>query len=109
MTAGEVRALIVSQVGDAMDKTNLHGLTVRESLLDPVRTKVVYPSPGGNASTGEEVLVWLVLEERQDSSGYKIVYDDGIESFGLATPGKDGHPATVVSSSKSFLFLFEGM
>ena len=109
MTADEVHALIVSQVGDAMDKSNLHGLTVRESLLEPVRTKDVYPSPGANASTGEEVSVWLVLEERKDGSGYKIVYDDGIDRFGLATPGKDGHPPTVVSRSHSFFFLFEGM
>ena len=109
MTADDVRALILEQIGSDWAKTNLHGIRVGESLLPPTIVDMVYPSFSDGKRIEHLQPVWLVLEECEDGSGYKIIYDEVDSTFGLATPGKNGQPAVVVGNYSRFIDAFNGM
>lgn len=109
MTKDEVQALVLEQIGDTSNETNAHGISARDSLVDPVQVEMIYPAFRDGQSIDSIETVWLVLEEVKDGSGYKIVFDEADRSFGLATPGKDGEPAIIVSSCDSLMDLVRGM
>lgn len=109
MTADEVRALILEQIGSDWAETNLHGIGVGESLLPPTMVDMVYPYFSDGKRIEHLQPVWLVLEECEDGSGYKIIYDEEDSTFGLATPGKIGQPAVVVSNYSRFIDAFKAM
>lgn len=109
MTADDVRTLILEQIGGDWAKTNLHGIRVGESLMPPTMVEMVYPSFRDGKRIEHLQPVWLVLEECEDGSGYKIIYNEEDETYGLATPGKVGQPAVIVSNYSRFLVAFNGM
>jgi len=79
MRADEVRALVESAIGDDWSVSNAHGVDLRTCLVQPVLG--TYPEDGGG-----EIDLWLVLEEDPVShGGYKIVFDEAHDRFGLAT------------------------
>ena len=76
-----------------------YGAPLESCLVEPTRC----PYEDGS-NEGETIELWLVFEERPETKdGYKIVYDDDMDQFGLATPGKTkdvflGYCGTFVST-----------
>ncbi|MEP0546439.1 MAG: hypothetical protein ABJF88_05875 [Rhodothermales bacterium] len=80
MSGEDVAQLIEAEVAGDWSRPNAHGCTIRRCLVEPQKLAFVDPL---NSDT---VDLWLVLEEdRKSCDGYKVVYDDVNESFGLAT------------------------
>ena len=103
MTGADVTRLIEAEVAGDWDRENLHGCTVRRCLIEPERRTVLNPPDG------DPVDVWIVLEEEPETrDGYKVIYDDVNESFGLAYPDRKG-VSTLVGLYGSFLTAYDGM
>lgn len=78
MDAGQIKKQIEDEINGNWQITNLHGVDLKQSLVEP--RKVIC-----NWDSGEEVEMWLVLEERPiEKNGYKIVYDEEAGSYCLA-------------------------
>ncbi len=79
MTASDIRSTVLAAIGSQWDRTNLHGVSLRTCLVDPVPMKFI------SASGDQEVMGWLVLLEHPDQkNGYAVVYDEPSGQFGLA-------------------------
>lgn len=79
MSSEDVARLIEAEVAGDWNRQNAHGCTVRRCLVEP--QKFAFADP----LNSDTVDLWLVLEECPESlDGYKVVYDDVNESFGLA-------------------------
>jgi hypothetical protein len=75
----EVRSLVLAEIGDQWNRTNLHGVNLRKCLVDPMLMK--FTDPRGESSLDG----WLVLREHPEkNSGYAVVYDEAAGKFGLA-------------------------
>jgi len=89
MTAQVVRELIDREVAGNWSLTNLHGCDLRRCLVLPVLRE--YEDCGGGRPLVEPhpvIRLWLVLEELpEDRSGYKIVFGEEANMFGLAVAG----------------------
>ena len=84
MSGEDVARLIEAEVAGDWDRPNAHGCTVRRCLVEP---KKLTFSDSLNPDT---VDLWLVLEEDPEAcDGYKVVYDDVNEGFGLAITDSD--------------------
>lgn len=84
MTQADVTRLIEDEIGDDWSRSNLHGVVLKECLVSPV--KGFYDDPAGN---GPALEMWLVLVENlPGGGGYRIVFDEEEQIFGLAVPGK---------------------
>jgi hypothetical protein len=67
-----------------------NGVNLRDSLVPPRRMKFIERFVHKGRVTDTIVDAWLVLEERPKTcDGYKVIYDDRMNSFGLASPGWD--------------------
>lgn len=108
MDVDEVRALVSREIGKRGAERNHHGIRVSERLVDPIRVQMAYLRVEDGAVQQDEAWVWLLLEERADGSGYKIVYDEKHGLFGLATQGHEGVPVIVTCCSR-FMDAFVGM
>ena len=85
MTAADVRALVEQQIAGDWQHSNAHGVDLRRCLVEP--QKLVYDIAGRSSESCD---MWLVLEEDpDDQSGYKIVYDEAENMFGLAIAGSE--------------------
>ena len=103
MTSEDVRRLIEAEVGRDWDRENAHGCTVRRCLVEPEKRSF------SDELNDDTVDLWLVLEEDPEGrTGYKVVYDDVNESFGLAYPGFDGSPS-FLGLYGSFLRAYDAM
>jgi hypothetical protein len=83
VTAAEVQALVLEEIGDDWSLSNAHGVDLRKCLVPPrkVRCKNTFPELRG----GKPFDVWIVLEETPGSpDGYLIIFDEGRQAFGLA-------------------------
>jgi hypothetical protein len=109
MTADDVKALVLNQIGGGWAEKNLHGIRVAESVISPSKVEMIYPAFRNGERIEHLQPVWLILEECDDGTGYKIVFDEEDSMFALATPGKAGKPAIVVSSYATFLDAFKAM
>jgi hypothetical protein len=78
MTAAEVKALVLSEIGDQWRRTNLHHVSLRECLLHPERLTLI------DVRTEQPLQAWLVLRACPSGNGYGIVYDELSGTFGLA-------------------------
>jgi len=84
MNASEVMEIIKCEIDDNWTLSNAHGVDLRKCLL-PQPMKKTYED---SFKEGETIELWLVLEEiPEDESGYKIVFDEESQMFGLAVPG----------------------
>ena len=77
MIAAEVKAIVLSEIGDQWNRTNLHHIRLRECLVEPEYVKFI------DVSTEQPLHAWLVLRECPSGNGYGIVYDESARSFGL--------------------------
>ena len=86
MDAGEVQALIRSQVGDGWKRSDWpHGVSLDRCLVDPPVRMPFHTAWDPIVS----LELWLVLEE-DSGAGYSIAFDDTEEIFGIATRIDDG-------------------
>jgi hypothetical protein len=103
MLPSEVSKIIADEIGTDWARSNLHGVDLRASLLPPERRVLSDARDDGPRE------MWLVLEEKpQDRSGYKIVFDEAEQRFGLAIPGRDGRDV-FLGFYGGFLDTFNGM
>ncbi len=95
MTSPEIESRIHAEIAGRWHETNLHGVDLRASLVKPEKIRIINRRISDGELRDEVIEVWLVLEEHpRMPSGYKIVFDEGRGSYGLATPGfpEDKYP-----------------
>jgi hypothetical protein len=109
MTSDEVANIVRSQIGDNWDVRNSHGVDIVRCLVRPVEVDIVFRRVRSGEVSDELLRVWLVLEERVvERDGYKIVFDEGSRSFGLAVAMEDSLPM-FLGIYGSFIDALEGM
>ncbi len=78
MTSTEVRQLVEHAIGDQWNRSNLHHVDLRKSIIDPRSLQFV------TAKDEREVNAWLVLlEDPSTLLGYGVAYDEPTGQFGL--------------------------
>lgn len=91
LTAEQLRARIVTEIGDNWSHKNGHNCDLKHCLL-AVPALQQFETAGDPTKT---VDLWLVLEEDPlNRDGYKVVYDESTNMFGLACmfiSGRNGH------------------
>ena len=103
MTSKQVHALVVAQIGDQWDHTNLHGVDLRRCILWPESITAM------DVRGASECEVWLVLLEiPQTRLGYGIVYDEKTRQFGLVQFTENYVPF-MIGLYGGFLDAFEAM
>lgn len=93
MDAEDVSRLVREQIGTRESLPNHHEIDLRRCLTKPTRIQAIhrYVVRGQLQDTFETV--WLVLEEDPvNQDGYKIVFSEQRQSFGLATSGRPEDP-----------------
>lgn len=111
MNAKEVGYLVRSQIGDAWDATNAHGVELREALVSPAPITVIEQLVRNGQIHDRLVDVRLVLVENPNSAcGYRIVAKPDGSMFGLASEGfpSDSH-LVLCGWYGDFLTTFHGM
>ena len=84
MTPNEVKSIILKEIKNNYELSNNHDVDLNKCLVVP---KLHFY----NDSIKENTIVslWLVLEEDPITKrGYKIVFNEKTETFGLAIPGQ---------------------
>jgi hypothetical protein len=104
MTPAQVKAKILTEIGDRWDFKNAHGVDLRTCLVEP-ELRDYYDH---NQVEPPEKL-WLVLEEDPTHHrGYSIIYDEGEDMFGLAIRTQT-HKALCIGLYGSFMETLEAM
>lgn len=104
ITAAEISEIIENEIAGDWAISNAHGVDLKACLADPPEKQVFV-----DASDNSQVDLWLVLEEDPETrSGYKIVFDESTNDFGLATPSWEG-PNMYLGSYGTFLDALESM
>ncbi len=87
MTPEEVSARVKHEIGENWQMSNAHGVDLRRCLVTPEKRQYEDISPGG-----ETAELWLVLEEDPIlRKGYKIVYGESRDEYGLAMRDDKGN------------------
>ncbi len=103
MTPQELTDIIDAELESASDPPGWRGRPLRECLLKPEK-HCFLNSHNGN----EPENLWLVFEEGPKSGeGYKIVYDEELNLFGLAVDGT--HDSVLMGLYGSFLETLNSM
>jgi hypothetical protein len=99
-TPEEIKAVIEQEIGGDWSRSNLHGCDLHRCLVEPVKRQYE-----NSFKKGEELTLWLVLEEcpEEPDTGYKIVFDEETGDFGLVTSG------AFIGFYGTFLKTFESM
>jgi hypothetical protein len=104
MNPTEVTDKISREVGGNWTISNAHGVDLKKCLLNPHAKQLFV-----NSFDNSEVHLWLVLEENPtEKSGYKIVFDEKTQMFGLATGSWEG-PDMYLGPYGTFLEALENM
>ncbi len=83
MTPKEISQIIEKEINGDWSISNWHGCDLKKCLIRP--TKRVYYDGLDNSVKHE---FWLVLEELPETlDGYKVVFDEEKQLFGLAASG----------------------
>jgi hypothetical protein len=111
MKSEDVKALIERHIAGRWDESNLHGVNLRASLVPPVTVPVIFRRVIDGRIEDETIQVWLVLEEDPKAKdGYKIVFDETRNMFGLASKGFPKDPHLVLDGLYGdFWTTFQGM
>jgi hypothetical protein len=81
MDASEVSRVVTDEISGNWSLSNTHGVDLKRCLVVPIKHDY-----RDSFNEGDVISLWLVLEEvPEDSSGYKIVFDETTRRFGLAT------------------------
>ena len=104
MTSDDVRARIEREIASTPDSPNPHGVDLHRCLLAPTKQRFE-----DSFREGEYLSLWLVLEEEPEShDGYKIVYSEERDIFGLAIKGRSTEDV-LIGYHGSFLDTLAGM
>jgi hypothetical protein len=125
LTPDEVWQKVWVEISGDWDRPNHHGIALKRRVVRPPELRdyvlLEWPprKPGDYASDGHPrvefryslVKLWLVLEEKPDTrNGYKIVYDERADQFGLAiASGVPVRGDTFIGVYGSFLETLEAM
>ena len=105
MDASEVSRVVTDEIGDDWSISNAHGVDLKRCLVFP--TKHDYRD---SFNEGADISLWLVLEEvPEDNSGYKIVFDETTQRFGLATGDAQRQHDVFLGFYGTFLETLEAM
>lgn len=103
MMSDQVKKIVIEQIGDDWNHTNLHGINLRRCIVPPQRIVAV------NAWDEQNAEVWLVLLENPESRlGYGVVYHETSEEFGLVQ-FTEGHSPCLLGLYGSFFDALDGM
>jgi hypothetical protein len=111
MNAAAIRNLVHSQIGDAWDATNDHGVDLRKSLVTPSLITVIERNVHDGRTVDRFTDAWLVLIEcPQTNGGYRIIASKNGSEFGLASEGLPTDEHLVVCGwYGGFMDTFRGM
>lgn len=88
MNAVDVSRIIKDQVGANESLPNSHGIDFHRCLTTPTLIKVTHRRVISGKIQDSTETVWLVLEERPvEKNGYKIIFNEDRQVFGLASTG----------------------
>lgn len=88
MQAREIDRIVRSQIGDAWETGNLHGVDFRQTVAPATRAKVIERIVVDGQTRDRLIDVWLVVvEDSERHAGYRIVASSDGRIFGLATEG----------------------
>lgn len=103
MKSEDIKKIIADELSGRKTAPNWHGISLEKCLVEPSKQKYE-----DSFNKNEVVELWLVLEEcPENNDGYKIVFDEEMNEFGLATPGKGLD--VFIGYYGSFLETIEGM
>jgi len=86
--ARKIRRKVEVIIGDGWEKTNAHGVDLRERLIEPELVKHDNKVERQSDDEPEFIYLWVVLREWPDGKrGYSIVCDSAVQNFGLALAG----------------------
>ena len=106
MTPQQVAELIEGEIAGDWNRENPHGVELRRCLVVPPIRRTYDDS----FKEGQVLELWLVLEEVPDTkSGYKIVFDENREEFGLAIGDSRTGRDTFIGYYGGFLETLDGM
>ncbi len=77
MTSEHLEKKIREEISEHWEISNAHGVDLQKCLIKPLKQKYF------SFDRKEIYELWTVLEEIPDGSGYKIVYDEKTDLFGL--------------------------
>jgi len=111
MNAKSIATLVTSQIGDAWEATNAHGVDLREAIVPPEQIVVIEREVRDGKTQDRLVDAWLVLiENPRAKAGYRIVAAADGSNFGLATEGFPSDKHLVLCGwCGDFLTAFLGM
>ena len=111
MDANQIWGLVASQIGDAWDTTNAHGVELRKALVAPERISVIERVVREGKTHDRLADVWLVLvEDPHSGAGYRIVAAEDGSTFGLASEGFPSDKYLVLCGwYGDFMTAFRGM
>jgi hypothetical protein len=104
--AAEVRKRIEDEIGKDWTRSNvdLRRCLLREPVLTTYTNSFFDPAKPKDRRNRKQIKLWLVLEEDPlEKNGYKIVYDDREDLFGLACDG------VFIGFGGNFINTLEGM
>jgi hypothetical protein len=97
MNAADVSRMIEEQIGTNQSLPNSHHIDLRRCLTPPPLIQVIDRLVLSGKIEDSTETVWLVLEERSvEQEGYKIIFNEERQSFGLASPGSPQDPVPVL-------------
>ena len=102
MTGSEVATIVNAQIGAQWTRSNLHGLDLRRSLVEPAEIQF--------KDAHEQLLTaWLVLREDPDGGpGYGVAYEPQSGQFGLVQFA-DGFQPFYIGTYGDFFDAFDAM
>jgi hypothetical protein len=103
VTSFDISKLIEREIAGDWKRSNAHRVDLRRCLVPP--EKRVFEQP-----FGENIELWLVLEEHPNSKcGYKIVFDEIGQTFGLATSNVKSDRDCFLGTYGTFLETLDAM
>lgn len=110
MTSIEVLDIVLREIDGNWSISNAHGVDLKRCLLPKPVMSLFQDMSGRNPDPSRTINLWLVLEEDPDTrSGYKIVYDEQKNMFGLAIKDQVENIPIYLGVYGSFLNTLEGM
>ena len=90
MNANDVSKLVIQEIDGRISLPNSHGVDLKPCLVTPILIPVINRSVRQGKREDFIERVWLVLEEKPfEKDGYKIVFNEQRQMFGLASCGFD--------------------
>jgi hypothetical protein len=104
MNSKQVKEKIEKEIAGDWSITNAHGVDLKKCLVEP--KKGIFEN---SFNKNKRIELWLVFEENPiERNGYKIIYDENMNSFGLATTS-ESRPPLFIGYYGSFLNTIEAM